>query len=36
MLVQETLERVAKEKGMDWEKFFTEIKEAGRWRVEVY
>jgi len=34
--IQETLERVAKEKGMDWEKFFTEIKEAGRWRVEVY
>ena len=34
--IQETLERVAKEKGLDWDKVFEEYKESGRWRVEVY
>jgi ferredoxin--NADP+ reductase len=34
--IMEKLEEVAKAKGIDWDKFFEEVKESGRWRVEVY
>lgn len=30
------LERVAKEKGLEWESFFEDLKKKGQWHVEVY
>lgn len=34
--IQEMLERVAKEKGLNWEEFFGKLKHGGQWHVEVY
>ena len=30
------LERVAKEKGLDWDEFFGKLKKNEQWHVEVY
>lgn len=32
----EALEKVAVAKGLDWEKYFENLKENHQWRVEVY
>lgn len=34
--IQEMLERVSKEKGMEWEDFFGKLKKNNQWHVEVY
>lgn len=34
--IQEMLERVSSEKGMQWEDFFEKLKKNGQWHVEVY
>ena len=34
--IQEMLERVAKEKGLDWDEFFGKLKKNEQWHVEVY
>lgn len=34
--IQEMLERVAKEKKMQWEDFFAKLKKNEQWHVEVY
>jgi hypothetical protein len=33
--IQETLERVAKSKGLEWKEFAEELKKKGQWHVEV-
>lgn len=34
--IQSMLERVAQDKGMNWEEFFTALKEKNQYHVEVY
>jgi ferredoxin--NADP+ reductase len=34
--IQDMLERVAKEKGIDWEEYFKGLKKNHKWHVEVY
>jgi ferredoxin--NADP+ reductase len=34
--IQETLERVASEKGIDWKEFLEGLKKNHQWHVEVY
>ncbi len=34
--ILDTLERVAKGKGLNWEEFFENLKEKNQWHVEVY
>ena len=34
--IQEMLERVAKEKGLEWDSFFEKLKKGEQWHVEVY
>ena len=34
--IQETLERVAGEKGIDWKEFLEGLKKNHQWHVEVY
>lgn len=34
--ILETLERVAKGKGLNWEEFFEGLKHKNQWHVEVY
>lgn len=34
--IQEMLERVAKERGLNWEEYFSKLKHNNQWHVEVY
>jgi ferredoxin--NADP+ reductase len=34
--IQDMLQRVAKDKGLEWETFFEKLKKNGQWHVEVY